>query len=89
MNDRFRLAVGELTTESGLLRRDFTGFLTRFKLWIIIHNIITRRFRPAPALTLRFEFRLDRQADSDPLAARIAELEALGWAPWSAFSAAI
>ena len=59
----FRLPVGELTTEAGLIGGDLAGFLTRFKLWIIIHNNIRiALFRSAPALTLRFEFRLNRKA---------------------------
>ena len=66
LHNRFSLAVGELTTEPGFISGDLAGFLPRFSLWIIIHKLTLHLILITPPPIA--EFRLDRQADSDPLA---------------------
>ena len=65
--DFFSLPVGELTTEAGLISGYFAGFLPQPDLWIIIHKFPARQIS-ALALALA-EFSLNRQTDSDPVAA--------------------
>ena len=61
----FSLAVGELTTEPGFISGDFTGFFAcsfrKILRKLTLHLIL---ITPPPIA----EFRLHRQADSDPLA---------------------